>query len=174
MALLYFTLHYSHHGSTSFNLSLLHSTTALLHSTCLHYSTKQGSTDSTWIYCILPWLYTSLYFNLHYSTMALLYITLPCLYFIKLDSTTFYHSSIIHSTWLYITLKWLHFPLLDSIHYYTMAVFHSTWLYITLHSTSLYLTLRCSAMAVYFALLDSTSLFHGSTSLYLNLYCILP
>ena len=146
MALLYFTLHYSHHGSTSFNLSLLHSTTALLHSTCLHYSTKQGSTDSTWIYCILPWLYTSLYFNLHYSTMALLYITLPCLYFIKLDCTAFYHSSILHSTWLYITLKWLHFPLLDSI----------------------YITIQW----LYFTLLDCTSLY---TLLHSNwIYCILP
>ena len=59
---------------------------------------------------------------LHYSTFALLhynvlYITLPWLYFILLDSSSLYHDS----TSLYFIM-----------HYSTMALLHSTWLYIIL------------------------------------------
>jgi len=73
-----------------------------------------------------------------------LYISLPRLYFTRLDSTLFYHGS----TSLYLTL-----------HYSTMAQLHSildstllyhAWIYVTLH--------------------DSTLVFHGSTSLYKTLH----
>jgi len=77
-----------------------------------------------------------------------LYITLPWHYFILLDSTLLYHGS----TSLYWTL-----------HYSTMAVLHSTRLYITL--TWLYFTLHALPY-LYLTVLDSTLLYHGSTSLY--------
>ena len=137
-----------YHASTSFYLTVHNSTMTLLHSPCLHitlwfYFTPLYSTllyigsilHSTSLHIILPWLYfilldstllyhgsTSLYFTLHYSTMALL-----------------------HSTWLYITLQWLCLTLLDStllyygstslhftLHYSTMALLPSIWLYINL------------------------------------------
>ena len=92
----YFTLIDSaliYHGSTSlhgstFYLTLLPSTIALLHSTCQ-------------LYICLPWLYfTTL---IYYSTS--LYFTLRLLP---------YTMVLLHSTWLYITLPWLYFILLDS------------------------------------------------------------
>ena len=147
------------------------------------------------LYFTLP----SHYFTLHYSTMALLhstmalfhsiwlYITLLCLNFIALDSTLLFHGSISlyltllystmaqhHSTWFYLTLYSC------STLYYTWlcygSILHSTWLYITIQwllfyqgSTSPYLSLHYSSMALlssnwlyfilpwlYFTLVDST------------------
>ena len=63
---------------------------------------------------------------------TLLYITLPWLYFIVLDSTLFYHGS----TSLYLTL---HYPAL---------VHHSTSLYITLLRLYLHSTLHYSTMSL--------------------------
>ena len=127
---------------------------------------------SSWLYITLLWLYfspldstlfysgsTSLYLNLHHSTLGLLHSTspqiiLPSLYFTLLDLTLLYHGSILYSTWLYITPPWLYFSLLDStllyhsstslylIHYSILALLHSTLLYITLallHSAWLYM-----------------------------------
>ena len=107
------------YGYTSFYLTLLWLYYILLDSMVLYH----GS--------ILPWLYstpldsmlffhgsTSLYFTLHYSTMA------------PLDSI-----------WLYVTLEWLYFTLVNS----TLLWVYFTVLNSTLHyhdTTSLYLTLR--------------------------------
>ena len=113
---------------------------------------------------------TSLYLTVHYSNMALLHSTRICiilslLYFTQLDSTLLHHGS----TSLYFTL-----------HYSTMALLHSTRLYITqswlyynylilhnstqaqLHSTRHYITLPW----FYITVLDSTLLYHASTSVY--------
>ena len=121
---------------------------------------------------------TSLYFNLHYTTMVqlystLLYITLPLLYFTLLSST--------------LSLPWLNFILLFSTLLYHgsryFAVIVCTVLY--LGSTSLYVNLHYSTIAlldstwfyiappwIYFTLLDSTLLYHSSTSFYFTLhYC---
>ena len=94
------------------------------------------------------WFYIKLNFTLRNTT-------LPCVSFTLLHSiTSLYHGS----TWLYLTLPWLHFSLLDTIIFSTKVLLHFTCLYFTLpwllvHNNSL---------------LDSTSLYHGSTSLHLN------
>ena len=119
---------------------------------------------STWLYNTLQWLYftllectllyhgsTSLYVTLHHSSIALLTL---------LESSAFYHSSSSLCLNLYITIPWLYFTVYLTLNYSTMALLHSTWLYTTLQF-------------LYFTLLDFTSLFHGSTSLFLNLYIIL-
>ena len=126
-----------------------------------------------------------------------LYITLPWLYFTLLDSKSLYLCSTYHvSTSLYLTLHnsntipFLYFALLDS----TPLYHGSTSLYIALYhgskshyipppGSSVYFTLYQSTMALldstrfyinlpwlYFPLLDSTSLYHGSTSFYLILH----
>jgi len=127
----------------------------------------------TWLYITLPWFYftlldstllyqgyTSLYFTLHYSTLAIL-----------------------KSTWVYITLPWFYFTLLDStfpVPSFNFTLLDSTLLYqgstslyvilhystvVHLHSTGLYITLPW----LYFTLLDSTLLYHGWISLYFTL-----
>ena len=123
--------------------TLLHSTMALQNPTTLYHS-------STWLYLTLLHSTTALlsstglYLNLVYSTMALI------------DSTSFYMTltTLYHAcTWrylilLYYMLPWLHLALLDS-----------TWFYYTL--PCLYLS--------YLLLLNSITLYYGSTSLYWNL-----
>ena len=123
---------------------------------------------STLLYITLLWLYFTLGYSIHYSTMALLqstlvYTTLPLLYFSLLHSTLHYHGS----TSLYFTLL-----------YSTMAIFHSTflyidlpWLYFTLPNSTLHcLTLHYPTMVLLHYIHDSTLLYHGSTSLYITLH----
>ena len=128
----------------------------------------------------LPWLYftlcystfiyhgsTSLYLILHDSTTAQihstsLYMTLPWLYFSLLPSMLFYHGSTSHYLTL-ITILWIYFTLRHSTHNFTMSPLQSTSLYIIL--TWLYLTILDSTLHYH----GSTSLNHGSTSLYFTL-----
>ena len=106
--------------------------------------------------------------TLNYSTLALLrptltYITLLYFSFTPLDSTAFYHSTLLDSplpcngsTSLYMTL-----------HYSTMALLYSTLHYLPCHcSTSHYVTQHYSNMAI---LNSTTLLYNSSTSLYLSL-----
>ena len=135
---------------------------------------------------------TSLYFTLHYSTMALLdstwlYMTLTWFYFTLLVSN-YSTMDLLHSTWLHITLQCLYFIVLDSsllyhsyftlldstLHYpcsnkfikhdSTMSFLHSTLFYIFLQWLyfTLYFILHDSTMH----LLHSTFLYHGSISLF--------
>ena len=141
---LYMTLHYSYfYPSTSLYFNLLHSTIALLHSTwiyitlpwlyftLLYITLTMALLHSTWVYCILPQLYFTL----------LVYITLPSKALLTLlESTAFYHGSILHSNLNYITPQWRYFTLLYHVF------------------TSLNLTLLHSTTALYFTLLDSTLL----------------
>ena len=130
---------------------------------------------STWFYITLA-CSTSLYLTLFYSTLALLnstwlYITLHCLYFSLLGSRLLY----IGCTSLYLTLYYYDSTSLYlSLHYSAMALLHCTWLNITLHwpytlaihhSYWLYITL----LWLYFILLESTLLYHSSTSHYFTL-----
>ena len=126
----------------------------------------------TWLYVTLHHGSTSLYLILLLFTTALLhsiwpYITLPWIYFSLLDSTSFY----IGSTSLYFTLfDCTSLYQLPTSFYFTLLYHGSTSLYSTLlpstigplHSTWLYIS--------YFpiALLQSTLLNHGWTSLYMT------
>jgi len=129
---------------------------------------------SNWLYVILPLFYftplhstllyhgsTSLYFILHYNTIAVLH-------------SSYSTKALLQFTWLYIALPWLYFTLPDSmllyhcstplhfnLHYSIMALLHSSSLYFTLlHSTLLYHS--CTSLYL---------LQHGSISLYMTLYC---
>ena len=124
--------------------------------------------------------FPSLYQSVHYHGYTSHYISLPLLYFTLCDTTLVYHCStslyqtqywcpivLLHSTRLYVTLAWLYFTLQDSIHYSTMALIitllDSTLLY---HgSTSMYQTLHYSTMA----LLHSTRLYITLVWLYFTL-----
>ena len=151
-------LHFSYQGFSQFYLIPLYT---------LQYSTMALN---HWLYSVLPWLYimhsTGLYhpvaFILLDSTLSstslfvtLLYHVSPSHYFILLHHSII---ALLDSTRLYIILPWLYFTLLDSIIFSTKVLLHFTCLYFTLpwflvHNNSL---------------LDSTSLYHGSTSLHLN------
>ena len=108
--------------------------------------------NSTWLY-ILYHGSTPIYFTLHYSTMAplqstSLYITLHYLLYSSLYLTLYYSTmDLLHSTSLYLTLPWLYITL--------------TWLY---SRAWLYIFLPW----LYFTLLDSTLLYHSSTSIYVT------
>jgi len=119
------------YGLTGFGclVYLTRSIMALLHSTILYYG--HG--------------YTSLYFTLHFSTMALLHFTL-----FYHGSTSLYFTVYIILPWLYL---WLIIILLDST-----LLYHGSILY--------YLTLHYSAMT----LLLSILLYHSSTSLHFTLH----
>ena len=71
---------------------------------------------------------------------------------------------LLHSTWLYITLPWLYFTLYLTPHYPTIGILDYPRLNVTI--PWLYLTLHYSTIALYFTLLKSTLMYHGSTSLY--------
>ena len=166
---LYLTVH---HSTNSLLLSTLHyCTMALLHFTrhyCflqLAHFTPHDSTLTT---------FPSLYFTLHYSTMVELHYT-------WLYVTTM---ALLHSTWYCITLSWLYPSLyvLDSTLFYHSSILYTTWLYITLlHSTWLYVKsvstmplllstwLYCLLPWLYFIVLDSASLYHGYIFLYITL-----
>ena len=112
---------------------------------------------STSLYITLPWLYfIKLVFILYciqpqlYFTLHDLNITPPWLYFTLLESAFLYHGS----TSLYFTLHHSAMALLYMVlHNSTMALLHSTSLYVTLSR-------------LHFTLLDSTLLYHSSTSQY--------
>ena len=151
---------------------------------------------STRLYIILPWVYftlldttllylgsTSMYWILHYPTMALPhssrhYITLPWLYYTLyyttmaplpltilchgssyLRHTTLSTSTLLHSTSIYHGVTWLYY----TQHQSTMVLLDSTM--VLLDFTTLFLTTRVQ-IALYFTLLVSTLLYHGSTSLF--------
>ena len=120
--------------------------------------------------------------TLHHSNIALLrptrlYITLSWFYFTLLDSVLIKHGStllhlslhnstmpLLYSTWLIPWLNALYLPLhisnmalLNSLHNSSMALLHSTRLYI-------------NRPWINFTLLDSTYIYHGSTSLYSTLH----
>ena len=110
---------------------------------------------------------TPVYFTLSWFYLSLLYQLR--LYFILLDSTLLFHGS----SSLYLTQN-----------HSTMGLLHCTSLYFTQRGyTSLYLTqpytlskfhfilLDTTLPWVYIALFDCTSLYHGSTSLYISLLC---
>ena len=179
---LHFTMLYSVsllHDSTSLYLIIHYSTMVLIHFTsfyCLQY--YHGSSS------LYTWLYWStiplLHFIAFHNGSSSLHLNLPYFNKILLHSTWNLHystMSLLHSTSLYFTLL-----------LYTMTVLHNTWLCIPLlHSSwlyslppSLYFTLTYLIIAVYFTLpdstdlqylyftlLDFTSLYHCSTSLYL-------
>ena len=123
--------------------------------------------------------------TLHHSNIALLrptrlYITLSWFYFTLLDSVLIKHGStllhlslhnstmpLLYSTWL---IPWLN-ALYLSLHISNMALLNSISLYITqawlyFHSTRLYI----NRPWINFTLLDSTYIYHGSTSLYSTLH----
>ena len=89
----------------------------------------------------------SLYFILHYSTMALL-----------------------HSTLLYITLPWLY----STLHYSTLLYHGCTSFKVILDYSTMALVqstlFEITQPWLYFTLLDSTLYYNGSTSLYFILY----
>ena len=90
--------------------------------------------DPTLLYYILPRLYSSL----HDSSVALLHSTL----------------ALLDSTLLYYILSWLYLSLLDSLKWICMTtLLHSTIIMTLLYSTALY----------HMALLNSTTLYHGSS-----------
>ena len=114
-------------GSTSFCLTLLPSTIALL--------------DSTWLYINLSWLNftplhsiafchgcTLLYLTLHYSTMTLLHSALTLLP----STMDLFHFLTLH----YSTMALLHSNL--TLHYFSMASFYLTQHYstMTLHQST--------------------------------------
>ena len=191
MALLDLNTH--HLASTGVYLTLLHPimslrdwlqyTMSLLGSTWLYYTLTWDYwtlLGSTWLYYSLPWLYSALLDPTtlcHGSTWQ--QVTLLDCAMALLDPTTRHLAStgvyltLLHSimallNWLQSTLavlgsKWL---------YYTPALlvstplFHgSTWLYLTLvHSTLAQLGwLYHTLPRLYFALLDPTTFYHGST-----------
>ena len=88
MALIGYTWSYYtlYHGSTWLYFTLLHSTMSVLGSNSPYFALLYP----TWLYYTLPWLYLAI----------LEYYTLPCLYLALLDSTTLYQGS----AWLYYTL----------------------------------------------------------------------
>jgi len=165
---LYLTLHYP--------IRVLHySTMALFHSTILPSTIVL--LHSTWLYITLHWLYFTLlyttlpgiWFTLLYSTLLYhgstsLYFTLlyQQLYFTQVDSTAFYHSTILDPTFtglpgLYITLPWVYSTLL-----YSILLYHGSTLFYH-DSTSFYLTLHYSSTALlhslHLVLLPCTDLF---------------
>ena len=149
----------------------------------------------TSLYFILPWFYFTLLDSLAwlYLTVLWLYLILlhsTMLYFALLESTSFYHGSIL----LYFILQWLYFTLLEStslyhcssalsltllcfillcfillcmvLLHYTCLYFIPPWLYFTLpDSSSLiprsYLTLPFLYFSPFEYVLDSTSLYIG-------------
>ena len=134
-------------SSTSLYVTLIHSTITIyippsILSLTLHHSTLSWL-YLTWLYISLQWLCISIH-----------------------GSTSFYCGS----TWLYITLYHgytslsltrLHSTM--TLHHSTMALIYSPWLYFILYYGSiwLYITLQW----LYFTPFDSTSHYHGSTSL---------
>ena len=112
-----------------------------------------------------------------------LYFTSPWIYFTLLESTLFYYDSIsvyytpLHSTndstslRLTLATSFCHgsTSLSFNLPHFTTALAHSNWLYFYYGSTSLY---HCSIYFyftlpwLYFILLDSTTLYYGSTWLY--------
>ena len=132
---LYLTLHYT---ILWLHLTLLHSTMALLDSTGLtlfyHHSTSlyfnlHDSTiallDTISLKMILPWVYLTL----HYSTIALLDTTslkmiLPWLYLTLHYSILWLYFTLLQSTWLYNCSTWHYFTQDDS----TMCLLDSTLL----------------------------------------------
>ena len=145
-----------YHDFTSICLTLLYFTMALVHCTWLYITLI----DSTLIFYRSPSpLFDSYSIHMHGSTLlhldfTWLYLTLllSWFHFSVHDSTI----SLLHSTLLYIALPWLYFPLYFTLDYSTMTLLHSSLLYITLPW-------------FYFTLLYPSSLYHGSTSLYLTL-----
>ena len=161
------TTHY--HGSTRIYFTLVDSTLSLSESTGLYYT--------------LPWP-TSFYFTVVQSTIAVsgsawLYyihtINSTRLYTTS-DSTTFYLPYYTSLYYIYGSTK-LNLTLLHS----SIVLPDSTCLYCTLHlilllsdklyhcTTSLYTWLYCTLRLIYFTLLDSTALCHGSI-----LHCSTP
>ena len=168
---------------------------ALLDSTMLYHGCTWGS---TWLHCILQWIYWALYLDLLHSNLALhgshwLYYILPWLYLAITTrfclgsswlSLTLKHSTVVilttpHSTTLYHGSTYLYLTLLIT----TIGIFVTTtigiplqpcytWLYLrVLHST---LALYCSTLVQSaMALLDSTMLYHGCTWGSTWLHCIL-
>ena len=116
---------------------------------------------------------TSLYLILHYygsTSPHMIYITLPWLYLTLHYSTI----ALLHSASFHIILPWLYLTLLDSILlYFDFTLLEPTLLHhdstLVYHgSTSLYLNLHHSTLLI-LILLDSTLLYHAllnSTLLY--------
>ena len=126
-------LHLALPESTTLHLgSILFYFSTIYHgSTWLYYALPYGCIwGSTWLHCILQWVYWALYLDLLHSNLAL-------------------HGS----HWLYYILPWLYLAIT------TRFCLGSSWLSLTLkHSTMLIPTTP-----------HSTTLYHGSTYLYLTL-----
>ena len=151
----------------------------LLFSTGIYISLAWLYLHCTWLYNTLCWLYFTSHnsrstFLPYYFTLYLnLPYCIPWLYFTLLYSSAFYHCSTLH----YFTSLNL------TLHYCTVDILYSTWHYNIiplLNSTMVLLyTLLESALlykCLYFTtLLDSTTFYHGSTSLYsfyISYYCM--
>ena len=161
-------------------LTLHNSTMVLLHYWFIHNSTM-ALLHSTRLYFTLPGFYITLhYYTIWlYSHTKLIYHDSTSLYLLGSTST----STLLNpgSTSLYLTLHNSTMALLHSTSLYiisTMSLHYSTlislipWLYSSLVSklTWFYITLSW----LHFTLLDSTLLYHGSTSLYYRDSTLLP